>query len=176
MALNAYGSDGFECLWEWWLWMPMRVIALNTYENDGSESLWNWWLWTPMKMMALNTYENGGFERLWEWWLWMPMEMMKKKINNLYTGDMPQYQSCIKLLKCWMKQVAANIVMRKKQHIVIKVSRSINTNLFMFQINSLSIDLKHKAQQIHITIWKKNNYSENKPSHKLLIRESINAF
>ena len=155
MALNTYENGGSERLWEWWLWMPMRVMALNTYENDGSESLWNWWLWTPMKMMALNTYENGGFERLWEWWLWMPMEMMKKKINNLYTGDMPQYQSCIKLLKCWMKQVAANIVMRKKQHIVIKVSRSINTNLFMFQINSLSIDLKHKAQQIHITIWKK---------------------
>ena len=88
---------------------------------------------------------------------------------------MPQYQGCIKLLKCQMKQAAVNIVMRNKQYIMIKVSRSININLFISQINSLSIDLKHKAQQTYITVQLKNDYSENKSSHKLLTRESIDA-
>ena len=58
-----------------------------------------------MQMMALNAYENGGSKRLCKG---------EKKIDNLYTRDMPQYQRCIKLLKCRMKQEAANIVMRKK--------------------------------------------------------------
>ena len=39
-------------------------MALNAYENDGFERLWKWWLWTPMKMVALQAYENGGSERL----------------------------------------------------------------------------------------------------------------
>ena len=88
---------------------------------------------------------------------------------------MPQYQGYIKLLKCQMKQAAANIVMRKKQHIMIKVSRSININLFISQINSLSADLKHKAQQMYIIVQLKNDYGENISSHKLLIRKSIDA-
>ena len=79
-------------------------------------------------MVALSAHGNG-----------------KEKFDNLYTKDMPQYQRCIKLLKCRMKQVVANIVMRNKQHIMIKVLRTINTNLFISQINSLSTDLKHKA-------------------------------
>ena len=88
MALNAYGNDGSERLWKWWL---------RTYGNDGSERLWKWWLWTPMEndgsdlwkwwlwmlmqnggseclckmVMTLNTYGNDGYERLWKWWLWM---------------------------------------------------------------------------------------------------------
>ena len=66
--------------------------------------------------------------------------------------------------------------MRKKQHIGTKVSRSINTNLFIFQINSLSTDLADKAQQMRITILQKNDYGENKSSHKLLTRDSIDAF
>ena len=88
---------------------------------------------------------------------------------------MPQYQGYIKLLKCQMKQAATNIVMRKKQHIMIKVSRSININLFISQINSLSADLKHKAQQMYIIVQLKNDYGENISSHKLLIRKSIDA-
>ena len=89
---------------------------------------------------------------------------------------MPQYQRCIKLLECQTKQAIGNIVMRKKQHIMIKVSRSINTNLFISQINSLSTDLKHKAQQMYITVWQKNDYGENKSSHKYSSMESIDAF
>ena len=89
---------------------------------------------------------------------------------------MPQYHGCIKLLKCPMKQAAANIVMRKKQHLMTKVSRSIYTNFFISQINSLSTDLKDKAQQMHIIILQKNDYGENTSSHKLLTRESIDTF
>ena len=36
-----------------------------------------------MEMVALNAYGNG-----------------EEKFDNLYTRDMPQYQRCIKLLKC----------------------------------------------------------------------------
>ena len=142
----------------------MKMVALNAYLNDGSERLWKWWLWTPMKVVALNAYESGGSERLWKWW---------RKLDNFYTRDMPQYHSCIKLLKCPMKQAAANITMRKKQHLMTKVSRSININFFIFQINSLSTDLEDKAQQMHIIIWQKNDYGENKSSHKLLTKESM---
>ena len=59
-----------------------------------------------------------------------------------------------------MKQAAANITMRKKQHLMTKVSRSININFFIFQINSLSTDLADKAQQMRITILQKNDYGE----------------
>ena len=111
-----------------------------------------------MQMMALNTYEKG-----------------EEKIDNLYTGDMPQYQRFIKLLKCRMKQATKNIVMSKKQHIMMKVSISLNINLFISQINSFSIDLKHKAQHMYITVWQNNDYGKNKLSHKLLTRESIDA-
>ena len=89
---------------------------------------------------------------------------------------MPQYHGCIKLLKCPMKHAAANIIMRKKQRLMTKVSRSININFLIFQINSLSTDLTDKAQQMRITILQKNDYGENKSSHKLLTRESINTF
>ena len=167
VALNAYVNGGIERLCKWWLWTPMKMMALNAYVHNGSERICKWWLWTLMKMMALNAYENGGFERLWKW---------RRKLDNFYTGDMPQYHGCIKLLKCPMKQAAANIAMRKKQHLMTKVSRSININFFIFQINSLSIDLKDKAQQMHIIIWQKNNYGENKSSHKLLTRESVDTF
>ena len=61
-----------------------------------------------MQMVALNAYENG-----------------EEKFDNLYTGDMPQYQRCIKLLKCQIKQAIANIVLRKKQHIMIKVLKNV---------------------------------------------------
>ena len=65
--------------------------------------------------------------------------------------------------------------MRKKQHIMMKVSISLNINLFISQINSFSIDLKHKAQHMYITVWQNNDYGKNKLSHKLLTRESIDA-
>ena len=73
---------------------------------------------------------------------------------------MPQYHGCIKLLKCPMKQAAANIVMRKKQHLMTKVSRIIYTNFFISQINSLSNDLKDKAQQMHIIIYKRTTMAK----------------
>ena len=83
VTLHAYENGGFERLWKWWLWTPMKIVALNAYENGSFECLWKWWLWAPMKMMtlnaykmvALNAYENGGSERLWKWWLWTPMKM-----------------------------------------------------------------------------------------------------
>ena len=89
---------------------------------------------------------------------------------------MPQYYGCIKLVKCPMKQAAANIIMRKKQRLMTKVLRSININFFIFQINSLSTDLTDKAQQMRITNLQKNDYGEKKSSHKLLTRESIDTF
>ena len=57
----------------------------------------------------------------------------------------------------------------------MKVLRSININLFISQINSFSTDLKHKCQQMYITVWEKNDYGKNKSFHKLLTRESIDA-
>ena len=40
----------------------------------------------------------------------------------------------------------------------------------------MSTDLKHKAQQMYITVLQKNNYSKNKLSHKYSFKESIDAF
>ena len=34
MALNAYGTSGFERL--------CKMVALNAYGNDGSKCLWKW--------------------------------------------------------------------------------------------------------------------------------------
>ena len=107
------------------------MVALNAYENVGE----NWITSTQGICPNMTTYKKS-----------------KPKLDNLKEGGMPQYHGCIKLLKCPMKQAAANIVMRKKQHLMTKVSRSININFFIFQINSLSTDLKDKAQQMHIII------------------------
>ena len=119
-----------------------------------------------MKMMALNAYENGE-----ENWVTSTqgictsittyIKKSKPKLDNLKEGGMPQYHGFIKLLKCPMKQAAANIVMRKKQHLMTKVSRSIYTNFFISQINSLPTDLKDKAQQIHIIICKRTTMAKS---------------
>ena len=79
------------------------------------------------------------------------------KPNNLKERGVPQYQRCIKLLGCSIKQATTYIVAKRKQCIIIKVLISININLFISQINSLSIDLKHKAQQMYITVQQEND-------------------
>ena len=107
------------------------MVALNAYENVGE----NWITSTQGICPSMMTYKKS-----------------KPKLDNLKEGGMPQYHGCIKLLKCPMKQATVNIVMRKKQHLMTKVSRSIYTNFFIFQINSLSTDHKYKAQQMYITV------------------------
>ena len=107
------------------------MVALNAYENVGE----NWITSTQGICPNMTTYKKS-----------------KPKLDNLKEGGMPQYHGFIKLLKCPMKQAAANIVIRKKQHLMSKVSRSIYTNFFISQINSLSTDLKDKAQQMPIII------------------------
>ena len=134
-----------------------------------------------MKMMALNAYENGEENCVTSTQgictsITTYIKKSKPKLDNLKEGGMPQYHGCIKLLKCLMKHAAANIVMRKKQRLMTKVSRSININFFIFQINSLSTDLTDKAQQMRITNLQKNDYGENKSSHRLLTRDSIDTF
>ena len=42
-------------------------------------------------------------------------------------------------------------------------------------MNSLSINLKHKAQQMYIIVWQKNDYGENKSSHKHSSKKLIDA-
>ena len=117
----------------------MKVVALNAYEN-GEE---NWITSTQGICPSITTY----IKKI-------------KTYDNLKEGGMPQYHGCIKLLKCPMKHAAANIIMRKKQRLMTKVSRSININFLIFQINSLSTDLTDKAQQMRITILQKNDYGE----------------
>ena len=49
MALNANENGGYEHLWKKWLWTPMKVMALNAYESDGFECLQ---LWMPIVLNA----------------------------------------------------------------------------------------------------------------------------
>ena len=81
------------------------VMALYAYENDEE----NWITSTQGICPSITTY----------------IKKSKPKLDNLKEGGMPQYHGYIKLLKCPMKQAAANIVIRKKQHLMSKVSRSI---------------------------------------------------
>ena len=120
----------------------MKVVALNAYEN-GEE---NWITSTQGICTSITTY----------------IKKSKPKLDNLKEGGTPQYHGFIKLLKCPMKQAAANIVMRKKQHLMTKVSRSININFFIFQINSLSTDLTDKAQQMRVTNYKRTTMAKTK--------------
>ena len=50
-----------------------------------------------------------------------------------------------------------------------------NMNHSISNINSLSTNLKYKAQQMYIIVWLKNDYGENKSSHEHLIKEFIDA-
>ena len=43
------------------------------------------------------------------------------KPDNFKEEGMPQYQRCIMLLECQMKQAVAYIIVRKKVHFMIKV-------------------------------------------------------
>ena len=89
---------------------------------------------------------------------------------------MPQYQRCVKLLESQMKQVAAYIVARGKLRFMIKLLTRYEHESFYILKNSLSTDLKHKAQKMSIIVRLNNDNEENKSSHKHSTRESIDVF